>query len=165
MTYASRRSGGSLWHWAVFAVVAFLVTTPVISLVFGSFSSARLPNDFDIHKLTLNNYATVWLDPRTYKVFLNTFTYVAGATTIGIVVATTFAWLCERTNISGKIWIYAGVPLTLAMPGMLPIKERNCSSLWRSAFSMRTRSPMSANEATNSEPSRVSARPTTRRIG
>ena len=119
MTYASRRSGGSLWHWAVFAVVAFLVTTPVISLVFGSFSSARLPNDFDIHKLTLNNYATVWLDPRTYKVFLNTFTYVAGATTIGIVVATAFAWLCERTNISGKIWIYAGVPLTLAMPGML----------------------------------------------
>ena len=118
MTHASRRSGGSLWHWAVFAVVAFLVTTPVISLVFGSFSSARLPNDFDIHKLTLNNYATVWLDPRTYKVFLNTFTYVAGATTIGIVVATAFAWLCERTNISGKIWIYAGVPLTLAMPGM-----------------------------------------------
>ena len=29
------------------------------------------------------------------------------------------AWLVERTNMPGKIWIYAGVPMTLAVPGML----------------------------------------------
>src|SRR5262249_54919913 len=36
-----------------------------------------------------------------------------------IVIASLLAWLVERTDIPGKIWIYAGVPMTLAMPGML----------------------------------------------
>jgi len=37
----------------------------------------------------------------------------------GAVVAAGLAWLVERTDIPGKVWIYAGVPMTLAMPGML----------------------------------------------
>ena len=39
--------------------------------------------------------------------------FVAG--TIGL----PLAWLVERTDMPGKIWIYAGVPMTLAVPGML----------------------------------------------
>ena len=116
---AHQRIGNSFWQWVVFATVAFFVLTPVVSLIFGSFSTARLPNDFNLSKLSLANYATVWLDPKTYKVFLNTIIYVTGATLFGIVVASALAWLSERTNISGKLCIYAGVPLTLAMPGML----------------------------------------------
>jgi iron(III) transport system permease protein len=44
---------------------------------------------------------------------------VTGSTIVGISVATTLAWLVERTNMPGKIWIYASIPMTLAMPGML----------------------------------------------
>lgn len=116
---ARRISGGSIWQWAVFGLVAFVVLTPVVFLILGSFSTASLPTEFDFAKLGLDNYREVWLDPATYKVFLNTFIYVAGATTFGITVAAILAWLAERTNIPGKILIYAGVPLTLAMPGML----------------------------------------------
>ena len=61
----------------------------------------------------------MWFDPDTYLVFYNTLIYVTGATAFGISVAAGLAWLVERTDIPGKLWIYAGVPMTLAMPGML----------------------------------------------
>ena len=107
------------WHWAVFLVVAVFVLTPLLFLVLGSFSTASLPTEFSLAKMGLENYAEVWLAPDTYAVFTNTFIYVTGATVFGITLAATLAWLVERTNIPGKIWLYAGVPMTLAMPGML----------------------------------------------
>lgn len=110
---------GRLWHWSVFALVAFAVVIPLVFLVLGSFSTASLPTEFTIAELGLANYRNVWLDPGTYSVIVNTFIYVAGATIFGITTAAGLAWLVERTDIPGKIWIYAGVPMTLAVPGML----------------------------------------------
>ena len=119
-SYAAKRvSQTTLWHWAVFALVAVFVITPVFMLILGSFSQASLPVDFSFDELGWDNYIDVWTDPSTYAVFTNTFYYVTGATAIGITLAASLAWLVERTNIPGKIWIYAGVPMTLAMPGLL----------------------------------------------
>jgi len=109
----------SLWQFAVFFVVFLSVATPLLFLVLGSFSQARLPSEFSFHSLGLANYIKVWSDPGTYAVLSNTLWFAVGSTTFGIVVAAGLAWLVERTNIPGKIWIYAGVPMTLAMPGML----------------------------------------------
>jgi iron(III) transport system permease protein len=109
----------TLWHWVVFFIVAVFVITPVFMLILGSFSQASLPADFSFEELGWDNYIDVWTDPSTYAVFTNTFYYVTGATAIGITLAASLAWLVERTNIPGKIWIYAGVPMTLAMPGLL----------------------------------------------
>jgi iron(III) transport system permease protein len=118
--FAARRVGRIIWwHWIVFSLVAVFVITPVIMLVLGSFSQASLPADFSLDELGWDNYIDVWTDPTTYSVFTNTFYYVTGATAIGITLAASLAWLVERTNIPGKIWIYAGVPMTLAMPGLL----------------------------------------------
>jgi iron(III) transport system permease protein len=107
------------WPWIVFSLVFLAVMTPLTFLVLGSLSKASIPTEFDLTKLTFSNYTTVWLDPATYTVFANTFIYVTGATIFGIAVAAVLAWLTERTNIPGKIWIYVGIPMTLAMPGML----------------------------------------------
>ncbi len=109
----------SVWHWAIFLLVAVFVITPVFMLILGSFSQASLPVDFSFDELGWDNYIDVWTDPSTYAVFTNTFYYVTGATAFGITLAAGLAWLVERTNIPGKIWIYAGVPMTLAMPGLL----------------------------------------------
>jgi iron(III) transport system permease protein len=109
----------NLFQWAVFVIVSFAVLTPLAFLILGSFSANELPTDFSFNALTLDHYREVWLDPDTYTVFYNTFIYVSGATAFGITMAALLAWLVERTNIPGKIWIYAGVPMTLAMPGML----------------------------------------------
>jgi iron(III) transport system permease protein len=121
-TYRPRRSWslrGQIWPFLVLVAVTLLVATPLVFLVLGSFSTATVPGEFSLSTLGLDNYKLVWLDPETYRVFGDTLIYVSGATVVGIVVATALAWLVERTNMPGKIWIYAGVPMTLAVPGML----------------------------------------------
>jgi iron(III) transport system permease protein len=107
------------WHVAVFIVVTVLVAVPVAILILGSFSNAKMPTDFTWATLTFDNYPEVWLDPGTYNILYNTVVYVVGATFVGVSVAAILAWLVERTTIPGKIWIYAGVPLALAVPGLL----------------------------------------------
>ncbi len=109
----------SLWHFLVFLIVFLAVVTPLLFLILGSFSQARLPSEFSFLTLGLTNYIKVWSDPGTYAVFSNTMWFATGSTAVGIIIAAGLAWLVERTNIPGKIWIYAGVPMTLAMPGML----------------------------------------------
>jgi iron(III) transport system permease protein len=109
----------NVFQWAVFLTVSFAVLTPLAFLILGSFSANELPTEFSLDAMTLDHYREVWLDPDTYTVFYNTFIYVTGATAFGITMAALLAWLVERTNIPGKLWIYAGVPMTLAMPGML----------------------------------------------
>lgn len=115
----ARLAGFTWWHWVIFLLVSSAVVTPLVFLVLGSFSTASLPTEFTLSELSLVNYEDVWFDPDTYAVFSNTAIYVTGATAFGIALAASLAWLVERTNIPGKIWIYAGVPMTLAMPGML----------------------------------------------
>lgn len=110
---------GSPWHWALLVLMALLVGLPAVFLVLGSMSQSQVPTDIALNALNLDNYRSVWTDPSTYGLFYNTFIYVFGATALGISLAALLAWLVERTDMPGKIWIYAGVPMTLAMPGML----------------------------------------------
>ncbi len=107
------------WHWALLIVVSTLVLTPLVLLTLGSFSTADLPTDISIANLSFDNYIDVWTDPATYALFYNTGVYVSGATAFGIILAAALAWMVERTDCPGKIWIYAGVPLTLVLPGLL----------------------------------------------
>ncbi|HWH80209.1 MAG TPA: iron ABC transporter permease [Candidatus Binatus sp.] len=103
----------------IFLLVLLLVSVPLFFLILGSFSTARLPGDFAFSTMGLENYIKIYSDPGTIDIFANTIIYVSGSVLIGITLAVTLAWLVERTNMPGKIWIYAGVPMTLAVPGML----------------------------------------------
>lgn len=107
------------WHWALLIVISALVLAPMVLLTLGSFSTADLPTDITLSELGLGNYLKVWTDPSTYALFYNTAVYVIGATAMGISIAAVLAWLVERTNVPGKVWIYAGVPMTLVLPGLL----------------------------------------------
>ena len=109
----------SFWQHGIFLLVLALVSLPLFFLILGSFSTARLPTDFSLDTLGWVNYIKVYTDPGTYEILTNTVIYVGGSSLIGIVVAVTLAWLVERTNLPAKVWIYAGVPMTLAVPGML----------------------------------------------
>ncbi|MPY70129.1 MAG: ABC transporter permease subunit [Alphaproteobacteria bacterium] len=114
-----RAEGGGLWNHFVFWTVATLVLLPTGFLIVGSFSTARLPTEFSLDQMGWANHIKVWTDPVTWGLFYNTFVYVGGSTAFGITVAAVLAWLVERSDMPGKIWIYAGVPLTLAVPGLL----------------------------------------------
>jgi len=108
-----------LWQHAIFFLVFFLVAAPLSFLILGSFSTARLPTDFSLSTMGLVNYIKVYSDPGTIELFVNTVIYVAGSTALGLVLAVSLAWLMERTNMPGKTLVYAGVPMSLAVPGML----------------------------------------------
>jgi iron(III) transport system permease protein len=108
-----------LGQYAVFLLVSLLVSMPLFFLILGSFSTAKLPTDFSLDTMGLQNYVKVYSDPGTFELFTNTLIYVTGSVALGIIIAVVLAWLVERTNMQAKIWIYAGVPMTLAMPGML----------------------------------------------
>jgi len=108
-----------LGPYGIFLIVLLLVSVPLFFLILGSFSTARLPGDFSLSTMGLENYVKIYSDPGTWDIFVNTIIYVTGSVVIGITLAVTLAWLVERTNMPGKIWIYAGVPMTLAVPGML----------------------------------------------
>lgn len=108
-----------LGQYGIFLFVLLLVSVPLFFLVVGSFSTAKLPTDFSFDTMSLQNYVKVYSDPGTLELFSNTLIYVGGSVILGITLAVALAWLVERTNMPGKIWIYAGVPMTLAVPGML----------------------------------------------
>ena len=111
--------GAAPLQWLALILVGLAVALPLVLLVVGSFSAAKLPSDFDLAHLTLASYVRVWSDPATYKVVLNTVIYVAGTTLLATGAAATLAWLVERTDLPGSAWLYAAIPMTLAMPGML----------------------------------------------
>lgn len=108
-----------IWHHGIFFLVLFLVLAPLSFLILGSFSTAQLPTDFSLAAMGFVNYIKVYGDPGTYELFTNTVIYVGGSAALGISLAVSLAWLVERTNMPGKVWVYAGVPMILAVPGML----------------------------------------------
>ncbi|MFD0981075.1 ABC transporter permease [Tropicimonas aquimaris] len=110
---------GRVFPWAVLIILAALVIAPIFSLVAGAFSLSRLPNEFSFDNLGLANFYAVWVEQRIDKVIWNTAIYVIGATVFGIFTAAVLAWLVERSDMPGKMWIYAGVPLGIAVPGIL----------------------------------------------
>lgn len=123
-TPASTRKPGRnliarLFPWAVLIVLAVLVIAPIFSLVAGAFSLSRLPNEFSLDNIGFDNFYAVWVEQRIDKVIWNTTIYVLGATVFGITTAAVLAWLVERSDMPGKTWIYAGVPLGIAVPGIL----------------------------------------------
>lgn len=114
-----RLSMPGLYQHGIFLLVAVAALTPLVFLVVGSFSTSSIPGDISLSHLTLANYRDAWLDSDHMRLFTNTFLYVAGATFIGTSVAAVLAWLVERTDMPFKALVYAGVPMTLAVPGML----------------------------------------------
>jgi iron(III) transport system permease protein len=114
-----RLSMPSLYRHGILLLVAIAALTPLAFLILGSFSTSSIPGDITLSKLTLVNYREAWLDSDHMRLFTNTFFYVTGATFIGTSVAAILAWLVERTDMPFKALVYAGVPMTLAVPGML----------------------------------------------
>ncbi|MCZ6847662.1 MAG: hypothetical protein O7F75_02315, partial [Alphaproteobacteria bacterium] len=77
----------NLWHWLVLILVMFFVIAPVTLLVFGSFSAEKLPSDFTLDSLTIENYLDVWWESGIEGVLYNTVVYTTGATVLGITLA------------------------------------------------------------------------------
>ncbi len=118
-TRPGRNLVARVFPWVILILVGTMVMAPLFSLVVGAFSLSRLPNEFSFDSMGLGNFYAVWVEQRIDQVIWNTVVYVVGATIFGITTAAVLAWLVERTDMPGKMWIYAGVPMGIAVPGIL----------------------------------------------
>jgi iron(III) transport system permease protein len=103
----------------VSALVLCLVVVPLGMLLFSSVRSTADALPFEATTFTLDNYEKVFLDGRTYELLFNTFSFGLGAVLFGLVIATVFAWLLERTNVPARQLAYACVLAPMAIPPMM----------------------------------------------
>jgi len=100
------------------ATIVYLVLGPMLFLLWSSFRSA-LPSPADPGHFTVDNYVFAYTSPATLWLFLNTAIFVAVSTAIAVLVAFSFAWLIERTDIPGKKTLFMLILLPAAVPSML----------------------------------------------
>lgn len=105
--------------WATLLLVFLILLTmaPLLTLILGSFSNSTEIGEFK--NFGLQNYGRAYLKKTTLVILGNTLTLTAGSVLLGVTLAVAMAWLVERTNIPCKGILYAAIPLTLAIPGVL----------------------------------------------
>jgi iron(III) transport system permease protein len=79
-------------------VTAILVATPLLMLIRTSLLPPKtLP--FDTGELTFANFILAYGDPATIRLLYNTFVYAFGSVLLGLGIASTLAWLVERSDL------------------------------------------------------------------
>ena len=69
--------------------------------------------------ITLANYASVYGDPRTYRLLQNSFIYALGTSLLAIVLGTALAYIVERTNVPFRRAFFAVTLVPLIVPGIV----------------------------------------------
>jgi iron(III) transport system permease protein len=93
-------------------IVGFLTVSPVIMLVFGSFSKGLSA----FGSFTLEKYISAYSDPAFAKIIVNTIIFVVGAAIVATVLALFLAYLNNRTDIPFK-FLFKIISVT---PMMIP---------------------------------------------
>src|SRR5215813_14156615 len=83
----------------LFAVVAFLVLTPLLLLLVGSFQLAR-PGEAPVYGLA--GWRRAFSDPSILEALWNTVSLAVVRQAIALVVGVVLAWLIARTDLPGK---------------------------------------------------------------
>ncbi len=105
-------------------VIALLVGALLIWLVAGPISllftmSVRGGTPAVQGPFTIRNYAAVYSSGQTWSAMSNTLIYATMVTVVSLLLAATFAWLLERTDMPGRGLAWIAMLIPLAMPGML----------------------------------------------
>lgn len=93
-------------------IVGFLTVSPVIMLIFGSFSEGLSA----FGSFTLDKYTSAYSDPAFAKIIFNTIIFVVGAAIVATVLALFLAYLNNRTDIPFK-FLFKIISIT---PMMIP---------------------------------------------
>ena len=98
-------------------VVAWIVLVPLIFLIWQSFMTPQTLAEPSV--FTFGNYLDVYTSPRTFRLFSNSLLYAMGSSILSLVLGTSLAWICERTNTPMKSMMYALSVVPLIIPGIL----------------------------------------------
>ena len=101
---------------AVAVLLAYLSLTPLVVLIYSSFSDAP-PGS--LGNLTLAHYARAYSDPEFYPLLWNTLKFAFGASALSFILGGFLAWICERTNTPMRGLIQTLVLVLFIIPGIL----------------------------------------------
>lgn len=107
----SRIPPGKLFLWIALVGIAWVFFAPIVRLVVLSFSTEAFPS--------VENYAEVLSEARTWRVVRNTLYVAVGGTLISVIVGVALAWLAAYSDVRGKALLHGLVLLPFVLPGYL----------------------------------------------
>ena len=114
-----RLSVRSIAFGSTLAVISYLVLVPLVMLLYASIKSTEDKLPFEATGVTLGNYITVFTNPATLPIFVNTLLFTAGSLAVGLPLAVLMAWLLERTAIPARRWIALLILVPMTTPSLL----------------------------------------------
>ncbi len=106
----------TLFLFAVTVVVAYLVLTPLVMLIWNSLKTTPpgVPGP-----ITLENFTNAYFDSTLYPLMANSLLYAGGSTLLAFLFAFAMAWLVERTNAPLRDLAYVIAIVSTIIPGMI----------------------------------------------
>ena len=108
--------GVTLFATGLSGLLLILIGLPVLMVILMSlrtgFPGENVP-------FTLENFATVYLTPRTYEVLLNTVFFAISSVSITLLIAVPLVWILMRTDVPFKKTIYVLLTIGILIPVFL----------------------------------------------
>lgn len=111
-----RRAGSTVFAGGLLLLLILIVGVPASMVVLMSLR-AGLPGE-DV-PLTLANFVSVYSDPGTYEILLNTLFFAAGSVAVTLAFAVPLVWLLMRTDLPLKKTIYVLLTVGILIPVFL----------------------------------------------
>jgi len=108
--------GITLFATGLSGFLLLLIGLPVAMVVLMSFRTG-FPGE--TVPFTLQNFATVYLTPRTYEILLNTVIFTVSSVAVTLVIAVPLVWILMRTDVPFKKTIYVLLTVGILIPVFL----------------------------------------------
>lgn len=100
-------------------LVAFVVL-PLVLLLLNSFREVSIGEvEFRFSKLTLSNYITAYMNPKTWATLWNSLVFAVGSSAVAFLLGGLMAFFTERTDAPFRRLAYGLMLVPLIVPGML----------------------------------------------
>ena len=109
-------NGVSLFASGLSGLLLLLIGLPVLMVIL---MSLRTGFPGESTPFTLENFATVYLSPRTYEVLLNTIFFAVSSVAITLLITVPLVWILMRTDIPFKKTIYVLLTIGILIPVFL----------------------------------------------
>jgi iron(III) transport system permease protein len=109
-------NGVSLFASGLSGLLLLLIGLPVLMVIL---MSLRTGFPGEVTPFTLENFATVYLSPRTYEVLLNTIFFAVSSVAITLLITVPLVWILMRTDIPFKKTIYVLLTIGILIPVFL----------------------------------------------
>jgi iron(III) transport system permease protein len=106
----------TLFATGLSGLLLILIGLPVLMVILMSLRTGFPGEDVPF---TLENFATVYMTPRTYEVLLNTLFFATSSVCITLLIAVPLVWILMRTDIPFKKTIYVLLTIGILIPVFL----------------------------------------------